>query len=434
MRGGRARDPKAEVLPRSHFFMVSTSRAALGVCVALSLTSLTRCEKCMPWCVEPCAELNGDFVVECAACSGPGGCHNFPASRLESLGAEADEDGGGYHQASPHCEPHATRLFADLAALPSAVFWAAIERLPSGEQCAHEGPEGLRARGYAVERGLLSASAALALAKQQLPSELESEGPARFRSRSLDRAELAAGSEFVAAAESALEGWRAQDLLPHSCSADALRLSSASYVRTDPAAAERARCPGRCLGKWHVDHQTSCPRFPRLILMVHRAASGGRGADGGWQHGNLQVANQEALRRLHRLALELNSTERCEEADARGAEGGAGAPGPVGARLAAAAVQSATHGSKAQQRRRGAAEAEAEAADEEEAPRREVALEAASCLVTLDPGDALFFAGDVYHRTQDCAAARVALQATFDFDAAALERRGLVWNAYSLLR
>ena len=129
-----------------------------------------------------------------------------------------------------------------------------------------------------------------------------------------------------------------------------------------------------------------------------------------WGHGNIVVAGHDSLLRLFDAARALNSTEgSCDE----GADGG-----DVGRALRRLAFSVSTASSQEQQ---GIVEDYPNGAHVDNTgrrvsglPRREIALERAGCVVVLKPGDALFFGGDVYHRTQDTAAGRVSLQVTFD--------------------
>ena len=145
----------------------------------------------------------------------------------------------------------------------------------------------------------------------------------------------------------------------------------------------------------------------------------------GGLHSNILVATHDNLRALCDLAVGLNATMTAAGAPADGAEGRGGSDGAHAAATDQAHDEAWRHlGVAVRGGLQSASEQEGqctferpgqiggELAHEVEQFGRErdnMALEVASCAVHAAPGDVLLIHPDVFHRTQDVAASRVAL-------------------------
>ena len=400
--------------------------------------------QCEPFCSEPCDVLNGDIAHECGACSetaagcrpGAAGWRGGSVSPVDGDAHTSNEvivdvagstdvsvgsgsgrrshdgqqtDGGWPNQAGgcdEETEQQVHAALAELAALPEETFWGVLAT--TAPACgAADDLSALRLRGYAVVRQLISEDA-LARANAVMPAVDRVSETKRFASETFSRSQLQSDvPEILASMENLVQDWDSRGLLPPSQqSAAATAVGGYQYIRTDPTT-EVHWCPSPCLGKWHVDPSGSCPRLPKLSVMVHRD----RNSD--WEHSNIVLAPTQSIVALGEAARRANATtatdatggEACEPQHSDDASCRAQREAqPVWdlhqrRALAQSATATATQGSIEEQ---GGAMP----------PRRELALEHVSCVVKLEPGDALFFAGDLYHRTQDTASARITLQAT----------------------
>ena len=309
-------------------------------------------------------------------------------------------DGGGPNQAgscADETERQISAAFAALADVPEDTFWEAMATIQP--DCGS--PEDLRSlqtRGFAVVRQFLSREILDRVTAKFPPMDELSEGPARFASHGLPREALDA--TLAAKLEGLLMSWHMDRLLPPSQNISKPVIGGFLYIRTDPKA-PRSFCPEPCLGRWHVDPSPGCPRFPKVSMMVHRDAASS------WEHGNILLAPTRSLLQLHQQTQRFNATRAvCDSR--RDAPDAACAVHPwrngLQARaLAEASMATSTTGSRTEQ---GCNRQSSHYC------RREAALERIGCLVSLAPGDLLFFSGDLYHRTQNSASARITLQAT----------------------
>ena len=302
-----------------------------------TLFAATAAPPCQPYCEEPCEELNGDVTLECGGCPvgyacRPGVSGFIQATTqnteptVDATGSESDTqvvrltdtsrlppppdsliqlDGGGVNQAGmcdDKTEQTFTDAFAKLAALPEELFWEAVARVPPDCGAADD-ISALRERGYAVVRKAVPLEDLSAIAAQFPVIKGNSEGPARFASDGFTREYLRTNSPRVLQTmDGVLSEWYRAGLLPPSQSLHKLMVGGYQFIRTDPHVS-RTHCPEPCLGRWHIDPSPSCPRDPKLSLMVQREPAADWSA-----HGNIMLAPTHSIQRLLEIATRLNAT------------------------------------------------------------------------------------------------------------------------------
>ena len=272
--------------------------------------------------------------------------------------------------------PHV--LASALAALPPRSSAAPPKYCHAPEELAQ-----LPWRGFVVLRQVLSTEscrAALAAHRTSYSSESKVEAGGRVYSHQLSEEQLrAAAPSLLDQLQRALDMLHERGVLPPTRApfatdgTAALRVTGGQYIAIDPARARAHGCPqctertcqqAECesLVDWHVDgdgYRRS--RIHKLFVLLHKEA--GEAARG---HANLVLAPSTGLDAL------------------------------------ADAVQTAQQQPQEQQQQQSLSARSSPSSEE-------ALLEAIGCPIALEAGDAIFFAEDVYHRTQDLLAERVAM-------------------------
>ena len=282
-----------------------------------------------------------------------------------------------------------------LMRLPGHALTAALKRytdsswLSAGlrdESCAPtliESVTSLPSTGFAVARQAVDAGdRAAALAGLEARDVLKVEAHGRVYTDFLPHSDLQALSPgLMRTLQGLLDTWHEQRLLPPSwrngdsdAAPRSLRVGGGQFVTSDPAKARESGCPScetaECQQRecdsgfdWHVDGDGHAgERLHKLWVLLRK----GEPARASREHANIVLTPSTALEALGKAALEHLRPDRPLELAAE------------------------------------------EEADEDPGLGEEV-LERVSCTIPLDAGDVIFFEEDVYHRTQDLLAERVAL-------------------------
>ena len=337
---------------------------------------------------------------------------------LPPVPVKHDLEGGGHNQARENALSDHERAVATLFQkiqdeVPRDTFWDALGAFNTKNICKNPtNVKLLRKRGFVVVKNLLKKKERLNALKQKPDVEDDSENPARFASHEhYNRPGLIQLiPNYVNKTEELIFSWQKKNLLPASQNVSGNEMANGWYIRIDPKAAEQdASCEGECLGKWHMDPGIFFSNYHwrpfRSWVMMERDTD-----RKSMRHANLVAAPNDALRGILETVWELH-VERRRASESNNAtsvtvsaQGGTNAApswgeSPEGLRLKKVGVKVSTSGSLEMQ---------------DGFPIRELALERVGCIITLRPGDALIFSGDLYHRTQDMHAARLVLQTTFD--------------------
>ena len=272
---------------------------------------------------------------------------------------------------------------------PPQVLTSALAALPPRssaappEYChALEEPAQLPWRGFVVLRQVLSTEschAALVAHRTSYSSESKVEAGGRVYSHLLSEEQLrAAAPSLLDQLQRALDMLHERRVLPPTRApfatdgTAALRVTGGQYIAIDPARARAHGCPqctertcqqAECesLVDWHVDgdgYRRS--RIHKLFVLLHKEAG-----EAAREHANLVLSPSTGLDALADAVLTAQQQQRKEQQQSWSARSSP--------------------------------------------PSEEALLEAIGCPIALESGDAIFFAEDVYHRTQDLLAERVAM-------------------------
>ena len=335
---------------------------------------------------------------------------------------------------------------AALRSMPQQVLLATYRAFlaPGGpKSCDLESEVGGAARGALLARGALGEEEAELMyaywARQFIGNASGTvRDPGRFVGRTIWRGGGAPlDDKVVDALHRVLERWHALGVAPavwprsHAAAADAALGGSAAisgaptlqdsseYIELD-ARKQHATCPDRewtrCATDWHVDGGL---RGYKLWTVVRRDAR--LRPDLNWrftgidpaaraarEHGNIVISTSSNLRALCELAFEVNRSMTA--ASVGTADGGndelQGLDRVTERKVESSSSQKGQCIYERHNEHMASMRKDSEVFSQE---RDELALEAAGCVVTADVGDVLLIGPDVFHRTQDMAASRLAL-------------------------